>query len=131
VAELVERLRENGITLLLDIRYRPQSRKPGFSKTALTASCVQSGIKYSHDPDLGTPPDQMGHVKQARGYDAEAVEKYRAYLHTKTDSLARASNAVQRDRACLLCYEADASNCHRRIVAEELSKRTGLSVLHL
>ena len=54
---LVAELEAAGIQRLLDVRLRPQSRRPGMSKTRLGAMLSDHGIAYEHRRPLGTPPD--------------------------------------------------------------------------
>jgi uncharacterized protein (DUF488 family) len=51
----VTALREAGVTLVLDIRAQPISRKKGFSKHQLPAHLQEAGIAYRHLRGLGTP----------------------------------------------------------------------------
>ena len=45
--EFLDRLRQHGISILIDIRSHPySSRFPHFSTDALRASCLQAGIEY-------------------------------------------------------------------------------------
>lgn len=131
VSEFIEKLKEESVTVLFDIRYRPQSRKPGFSKNALAAECERGGIRYLHDPKLGTPPDQMAEMKEAGEYTPEIFERYRTFLLEQKDSLAQAVEVATGETTCLVCYEADYRRCHRKVVAEEIGKRSGLPVNHL
>ena len=45
--------------------------------------------------------------------------------------LAEATEIATEKPAALLCFEADASGCHRRIVAERIRERTGSEVVDL
>src|SRR5204862_8300321 len=42
---------------VLDVRFRPQSRRPGMSKTRLGALLAEYGIAYETRRGLGTPLD--------------------------------------------------------------------------
>lgn len=130
-ADVLARLTDEKIRILLDVRYRPQSRKPGLSRSKLSEACSCLGIIYVHDRDLGTPPEMMTHVRAGGGYDEKLYEEYLSYLLSKADALVSAIEHVTTAPTCLLCYEADAAQCHRRVVAEELARRTGLAVKHL
>lgn len=44
-----------GVTLLLDVRELPISRRKGFSKTALSKALSRIGIEYQHERALGAP----------------------------------------------------------------------------
>lgn len=129
--ELIDLLREHQIDVLLDVRLRPNSRKPGFSKSSLRESCETAGIGYVHDKRLGTPPDMMDHVRSGAGYDWETSEQYRTFLRTQCEALEEADTLVTASRTCLLCFERSPADCHRRIVAEELAARRGLQIQHI
>jgi uncharacterized protein (DUF488 family) len=131
LGEFLRQLKAASVKVLFDIRYRPQSRKPGFSKNKLSAACKRIGIEYLHDPKLGTPPDQMAAMRKAGGYSPKLLRRYRTFLLKQVNSLERAANTVASAKTCLLCYEADYRGCHRRIVAEELERRTKIKVHHL
>ena len=132
VPQFLRGLKAASVEVLFDIRYRPQSRKPGFSKNKLAAACKRAGIQYVHDPKLGTPPDQMAEMRKAGGiYSRKLFRKYRTFLLKQVDSLEHASGVVTGAATCLLCYEADYLGCHRRVVAEELSRLTKIQVNHL
>jgi uncharacterized protein (DUF488 family) len=129
--ELLRELRTASVDVLFDIRYRPQSRKPGFSKNKLSAACKRVGIQYLHDPKLGTPPDQMEAMKAAGKYTPKIFERYRRFLLKQTDSLKKATQVAAKARTCLLCFEADYRTCHRRVVANEIKKRARVPLTHL
>ena len=130
VEELLTRLKSAGVALLVDVRYRPQSRKPGFSRTKLGQFCESAGIGYVHYRELGTPPEMMRRYGVG-GYDSAAFAEYRRYVRGQYGALQRAGELVTRTPCCLLCYEADAQSCHRRVVAEELGRLTAATIIHL
>ena len=131
VEEFFGLLRKNKVSVLLDVRYRAQSRRKGFSKSSLAKECQSLGIAYTHDRELGTPPEMMKAAQENGGYDPQLFAKYRKFLSTKRESLQKASELAASSRTCLLCYELDPMNCHRRVVAEFVAKKTGVSVTHI
>ena len=77
--EVFHRLEAAGVRILMDVRYRPQSRKSGLSKSNLAQTCAERGMIYVHDRDLGTPPEMMDHVKVKRSpFRAESVSDSRS-----------------------------------------------------
>src|SRR6202043_2851868 len=46
-----------GGPVLIDLRDRPISRRPGFSKRQLAAAVEEAGRRYVHLQALGTPPE--------------------------------------------------------------------------
>ena len=57
LADFVATLVETGIETLIDVRDRPISRRPGFSKRQLAAALEEAGIFYVGLTALGTPPE--------------------------------------------------------------------------
>jgi uncharacterized protein (DUF488 family) len=121
--ELVSELQHAGVERLIDVRFRPQSRRPGMSKTRLGDLLRDHGIAYEHRRELGTPPDlrwlfHAGRVEEARaGYRTHVEETASGVL----DALAAELEAGP--RTALMCLEADPAGCHRRVVAEALGER--------
>src|SRR3954453_3009891 len=76
--ELLNELRAAGVERLIDVRYRPQSRRPGMSKTRLGEMLGDHGIAYEHRRALGTPPDIRWFFKSNR--PAEGVPAFRAHM---------------------------------------------------
>jgi uncharacterized protein (DUF488 family) len=123
--ELVAELEHAGVQRVLDVRFRPQSRRPGMSKTRLGTLLSEHGIAYEHRKALGTPPDiralfHAGKVEEAR-------TAYRAHVEvTAADELdALAAELDGPVRTALLCLEADPAGCHRRVLSEALRARRG------
>src|SRR6202140_296232 len=57
LADVLATLAASGVATLIDVRDRPISRRPGFSKHQLTAAVEGAGIGYLHLRTLGTPPE--------------------------------------------------------------------------
>src|SRR4051794_28458426 len=122
-AELVAELRAAGVQRLIDVRYRPQSRRPGMSKTRLGQLLGDHGIAYEHRRALGTPPDIRWYFRNPR--EAEGREAFREHVEAtasgELDALAAELDAAP--PSALLCLEGDPAGCHRRVVAEQLLRR--------
>ena len=128
-AEVIARLRAAGVALLVDVRAIAASRRPGFSKTLLAASLEEADIAYLHLRDLGTPKPgrdaaRAGRVSEMRAIYARALESPAAVL-----AFERLAEAAATAKTCLLCYEADASGCHRAVLADRLQARMGVVVV--
>jgi uncharacterized protein (DUF488 family) len=121
--ELVNELQVAGVERLIDVRYRPQSRRPGMSKTRLGQLLGDHGIAYEHRKALGTPPDIRWYFRNHR--EAEGREAFREHVEAtaagELDALAAELDAAP--ATALLCLEADPAGCHRRVVAEQLLRR--------
>src|SRR4051794_37155716 len=120
---LVAELEEAGVERLLDVRYRPQSRRPGMSKTRLGELLGSRGIAYEHRRELGTPPDIRWFFKHNRV--AEGAPAFRTYVEEHAgDVLDELAAELDRaPRTALMCLEADPATCHRRQLADALRER--------
>jgi uncharacterized protein (DUF488 family) len=120
---LVAELEAAGIERLLDVRYRPQSRRPGMSKTRLGDMLGERGIAYEHRRELGTPPDIRWFYKH--GKSAEGAPAFRHHVEdTAAEQLdALAAELDRAPRTALMCLEADPEVCHRRQLTEALRER--------
>jgi uncharacterized protein (DUF488 family) len=126
---LVAELLAADVQRVLDVRFRPQSRRPGMSKTKLALKLAEHGIAYEHRRELGTPVEIRGLFRAGHLEDARAA--YRARVDGRTvDALA--AELERGPRTALLCLEANPAGCHRRVIAELLAeRRPGLVVVDL
>jgi uncharacterized protein (DUF488 family) len=129
--DVVSTLAGARVATLIDVRDRPISRRPGFSKRQLAAATEDAGMRYVHLQALGTPPE--GRLAGRRrewdrfwGIVEEKLARPEAEL-----ALQQAGEIAEAAPSCLLCYEADWQICHRRRIAEILTQRHGFAVRHL
>ena len=129
--DVISTLAAARVATLIDVRDRPISRRPGFSKRQLAAAIEEAGMRYLHLGALGTPPE--GRLANRRrewdrfwGIVEEKLVRPEAEL-----ALQEAGEIAKAAPSCLLCYEADWQICHRRRVAEILAQRHGFAVSHL
>ena len=129
--DVVTTLRGAGVETLIDVRDRPISRRPGFSKRQLAASLEEAGIFYLGLRALGTPPEGR---EAGRGGDWDrfwSIVEDRLGSAEAELAFHEAAEAALTGPSCLLCYEADWRHCHRRRVAEILAARHGFELRHL
>lgn len=121
--ELVAELRAAGIERLIDVRFRPQSRRPGLSKTRLSGLLGDHGIAYEHRRELGTPADLRWLFHAGRV--AEAAGAYRAHVEgTAPEAIDRLVDELDRaPPTALMCLEADPAGCHRRVITDLMRER--------
>ena len=129
--DFIQTVSAAGVDVLVDIRDRAQSRRKGFSKTALSAALNEAGIGYIHYRELGDPKEGR---EAARAGD---FEKFKSIYSTvlKSDeaqaALGKLETLSQEHAICLLCYERDHRECHRKMVADSLKKRINVAITHL
>jgi uncharacterized protein (DUF488 family) len=131
IADFIRTLGEAGIATLIDIRARAWSRRSEFAAKKLAAALRDAGIGYLHLPALGSPDAAR---EAARSGDAPAFERhYRAQLATPAAEAALSAvlDSAARTPVCLMCYERDPRDCHRRLTAEALAAKREIALRHL
>ncbi len=118
--EMTDLLASRGITLVVDVRERPYSKKRGFSKDELKEALAEKNIKYRSMPLLGAPPKLRQKVKEGGSYQ-EFFQLYREHLKQQQQALLELKQLVPQEVTCLLCYEKDPDFCHRTVIAQEIS----------
>jgi uncharacterized protein (DUF488 family) len=131
VDELVESLRKVGIDRVVDVRELPLSRRRGFSKSPLSSTLEGAGILYEHVRALGNPKPYRDRYK--RGDVNGGAKDYRAHLHNGAHwALVELAESLTGSKTCLLCLEADHSQCHRAVIAGAVAERLPrVAVAHL
>ena len=131
IDDFVATLMLSDIQVIIDVREIPLSRKRGFSKRALSDALEDIGVEYVHLRDLGDP--KPGREAARRGDKKEFERIYRKHLGEEA-AQAALETAVQiagKSRSCLLCFERDPSDCHRTIIAKEITKLETAKIEHL
>ena len=129
--EFIGELKQAGISLVLDVRAVAASRRPGFSKTALSNALRENGIDYRHYRALGTPA--AGREAARKGRTALMREIYAIQLETPEAELALEQllgDAGER-HAALLCYEREAAGCHRTMLVERVLEREAFEIRNI
>lgn len=119
-----------GVSVLLDVRARPYSGRPGYSGRDLLPVLQGLGLKAVGVPQLGNPD----HLRDLWGTDPEAAEQA-LITHLETRSgryLERLAELFPTTGVCLMCGCGSHLDCHRGIVADLAIARAGEgAVLHL
>ena len=131
LADVIAALKAAGVRTLIDVRDRPQSRRPGFSKRQLAAGLEEAGIHYVGLKALGTPPEGR-EANRRRQWEVfwRIVDEKLATAEAE-HALAEAAVIAAKAPTCLLCYEADPHICHRSRVADILATRRGFVIQHI
>jgi uncharacterized protein (DUF488 family) len=122
---LVAELQAAGVRRLIDVRFRPQSRRAGMSKTRLGELLAEHGIRYEHRRSLGTPPD-LRHLYK-HGQVAAGAAGFEAHIEAtaaeELDALAAELGEPAAPPTVLMCLEAEPAECHRRVLTDALVRR--------
>jgi uncharacterized protein (DUF488 family) len=126
-AQLALRVREAGVTRVVDVRASARSPRPGFSKGPLSRALEAAGLEYRHLPEAGNP-----FRAQAAEDLAGALESYRAHLAARPGIVDAVLRAAEGARTALLCAEANPARCHRSVLARRIAEvAPGVAVVHL
>jgi uncharacterized protein (DUF488 family) len=131
VDQFIDDLVAAGIKVLVDVRLTPLSRKTGLSKNGLAPRLRDAGIDYVHLPALGNPRENRDAFRRG---DEAAVERYQHVLRTpeSQSALDHLVRLATHQRVALMCFERDAAECHRSVVADALvTARVMSKVVHL
>lgn len=134
IGEFLGLLRENGITLVVDVRRYPSSRKfPHFNRPELERILSENGIKYLWRGEvmggrLGRPsPDSPNLGLRSPGFRAYAdrmlTDEFQAALR-------EILSLAERERVALMCAEALYFRCHRFLISDALTS-LGAEVIHI
>jgi len=132
-AEFFGTLKRAGIKQLLDVRLNNSSQLSGFAKRDdlpyfLSELC---GIEYRHEPLLAPTQEMLDTYKKQKGSWQEYERRFLELMSERKieDALDRQLFAVP---TVLLCSEATAEQCHRRLVLEYLREKWGdFEIVHL
>ena len=125
-------LQNAGVRRLVDIRLNNVSQLAGFTKKDDLAFFLRAiaGIEYLHRPDLAPTKDILDAYKKKRIAWGEYERQFKQLMEQRQPE--RLLSRQDFDRACLLCSEPKADQCHRRLVAEYLrNKWQSVEVRHL
>lgn len=127
------RLANAGIKRILDVRLNNTSQLAGFAKAQDLPYLARElvGASYEHQPLLAPTQEILDAYKKRKGdwdtYEAAFLD----LMNQRHIDQALSPDSFEQ-RTALLCSEATAEHCHRRLVAEYLAKRwANTNVVHL
>jgi uncharacterized protein (DUF488 family) len=131
--QFFESLRRVGIQRLLDVRLNNVSQLAGFSKRDDLAYFMRElcHAEYVHEPLLAPTQEMLDEYKKRKGSWSDYERRFLGLMRDRRIE-ERISRSLFDVPTVLLCSEATAEHCHRRLVLEYLqAKWGGLSVIHL
>lgn len=126
LADFEELLTAHGVTLLVDVRKLPGSRRyPHFNQDVLAAALRDVGIDYFHEPRLGGRRPAMKNSPNT-GWKNRSFQGYADYMQTPefAEALEELLERIGDRRAALMCAEAVPWQCHRSLIADALLVRS-------
>lgn len=130
IATFLTALRASGVEVLADVRELPLSRKPGFSKSALSVALEGVGIRYRHFRELGDP--KAGRLAARAGDYTRFRKIFSAHLDQPKpqDELSSLLQLATERLTCILCFEKCSIHCHRSIIASR-AQNLGFNIVNL
>lgn len=126
-------LKAHGIERLLDVRLNNTSQLAGFAKQSDLPYFLKEicGAEYEHEPLLAPTQEILDAYKKRKGdWDVYTAAYLKLIRDRKVES-ALSRNSFQK-RTVLLCSEATAEHCHRRLALEYLQAHwDGFSIVHV
>ncbi len=124
----IRELVASGVSVVVDTRERPMSRRPDFRREALRAALESAGVRYESRPRLGVP-------KRVRALASTKPRRfafaYGGVLRRADDEVDAVAELARREVVALLCFEVDPERCHRALLAVALASRAPLAFEHL
>jgi uncharacterized protein (DUF488 family) len=125
---LIDSLATAEVSVVVDTRDMPHSRRPEFRPRSLENALAQAGIRYVAARSLGAPRDLRAlALRNWVGF----ADQYRERLLLVREELESLVPIVASERVCLLCFEADPEACHRSLLAHEIEGLLDVSATHL
>ena len=119
----LNKLIQNDIKVLVDVRNNPMSQKFGFSKSQLIRYCEGLNIEYTHFADVGIQSEYRQELNEQSDYD-NLFNSYKTKTLPKTISTQENILTILKDkkRIALTCFEANICQCHRKHLAEAITQ---------
>jgi uncharacterized protein (DUF488 family) len=127
------RLKGASVARLLDVRLNNSSQLAGFAKAKDLPYFLREliGARYEHEPLLAPTQELLDAFKKRRGSWADYEHSFMALMSSRAIESALDPADFQTSTA-LLCSEATAEHCHRRLVCEYLAGHwPELTAIHL
>lgn len=125
---VIDALADAGVSVLVDARETPMSRRVEFRPKALRSALEAAGIEYRSVRALGAPKELR--AKAIDDWDGFA-DGYRERLTLVRTELEDLVPIIQAQSVCFLCFEADPAACHRSLLAHEIEGFLDVSAVHL
>ncbi len=127
----INKLIQNNIKLLCDVRKNPFSRKFGFSYKTLSNILPGLGIEYEHISQLGIESNKRKNLNDKEDYK-KLFDEYKTTLPAREEALSKVLDLQKKHRRiALTCFEKHHHECHRHCVTDYLSDNYKTQTIHL
>ena len=119
--EFIAALKRAGVRRVIDVRALPLSRRPGFSKPALSGALNEAGMEYVHLKALGTPSDGRAAARAGRHADMARIYAGQLELPEAIAQGAQMLALAREEPTALLCMEREPAHCHRTLLLKAVA----------
>ena len=131
IEDFVNKIIQNDVRILCDVRKNPISRKFGFSKTKIKHILEEIGIKYTHIPELGIETEKRANLDTTKDYQ-NLFQEYELTLPKRKKYLDDIYSFLYNNkRVALMCYEKEAEMCHRHVIRDYITSTYNIRSLDL
>lgn len=126
--DFFERLMKAGVKKIIDVRLNNNSQLSGFAKKADLKYFLDkiARIGYEHLPVLAPSKDILDDYKKHKGPWEEYEKEFVRLMEDR--KIEERVAPLDIDGGCFLCSEHKPENCHRRLVAEYLSRKWDVEI---
>ena len=129
--QFFETLKAHGIERLLEVRLTNTSQLAGFAKQADLKYFLKEicRAEYEHEPLLAPTQDILDAFKKRKGDWGVYTSAYLGLIRSRNVEAALSKEGFAK-RTVLLCSEATAEHCHRRLALEYLRDQWEDIIIH-
>lgn len=131
-----ELIKNNNITLVIDVRLNNTSQLAGFSKYPdikyFLAKCAK--CYYKSDKKFSPSENTLDDYKKKKINWEEYVIQFNDTMserNIRNYIKKHYSEILEKETVCFLCSEETPENCHRRLIAEIFAEEFNLNIIHL
>ncbi|MDX6479944.1 MAG: hypothetical protein QOG85_454 [Gaiellaceae bacterium] len=130
---LIELLNSAGVTIVVDIRRRPDGPLSGYARQRDLPFILRlSGIEYTHRPELAPPTELLDRYREEKDWDAYVPVFEELVLQSAEAKAAMKDVLALPGVPALLCVEPTPEKCHRRLIVERMNDELGpIEIVHL
>ncbi len=131
--EFFEKIAENAVEILIDIRLNNQTQLAGFTKGRDLQYFLKviSNCEYFHETKFAPTKELLNDYKRSIKTWEEYVINYNQLIEDR-NMVDYFENKFQKyQNVLLLCSEPTPEQCHRRLLAEAIQQRLNCKIIHL
>lgn len=132
--EFFNKIKNNNVDLLVDIRLNNVSQLAGFAKGKDLEYFLKEicDCEYVHDDVFAPTKELLDNYRANKVSWKEYEDVFAKIMNNRKIEERLKKLYINYDNVCLLCTEPTAEKCHRRLVAEYLQKHCGnIEILHI